>query len=152
MAKEIEHKYLVVDDSYKQLATESHKIKQGYLSRDKNRTVRIRILDDSAFVTIKGKTEFDTRSEYEYEIPVSDADEMLRNLCVQPIIDKIRHIIYVGEDRWEIDEFCGDLSGLVLAEIEIPYSEYKYSTPPFVGKNVTDDPKYYNSNLGVKKS
>ncbi len=147
MAKEIEHKYLVIDNSYKSMTAESYRISQGYISTEKERTVRIRIIGNEARLTIKGMTVGDTRSEYEYSIPVSDADEMLKNLCVQPIIEKTRHIVNFRGNKWEIDEFGGKLNGLVVAEIEIPYSEYKYDIPPFAGKNVTMDSRYYNSNL-----
>ena len=147
MAVEIEHKYIVVNDSYKANITKSIHICQGYLSKDKDRTVRIRIADKNAFITIKGKNTGDTRSEFEYNIPLNDALELLRNHCIQPILEKNRHIIVFNGNTWEIDEFKGALEGLVLAEIEIPYSEYKYVIPPFVGRNVTNDIRYYNSNL-----
>lgn len=150
MGKEIEHKYLVKDDSYKSDIVESHVISQGYITREKDRTVRIRIIDNEARLTIKGRTISDTRSEYEYKIPVSDAVEMIDNLCAGPIIKKTRHIVQYGGNKWEIDEFGGPLSGLVVAEIEIPYSEYKYDIPPFIGKNVTSDSRYFNSNLTDK--
>ena len=150
MAKEIEHKYLVVSDEFKHLANEQHRIIQGYVSRDKERTVRIRIIDNDAKLTIKGKTDFDTRNEYEYDIPVNDAEEMLESLCEKPVISKVRYIVEFSGNRWEIDEFSGNLAGLVMAEIEIPYSEYKYDIPPFIGKNVTTDSRYYNSNLSDK--
>lgn len=147
MATEIEHKYLIINNNYKILASSCKHICQGYLSKDKERTVRVRISDDNAYLTIKGKNHGDTRIEYEYSIPVKDARTMLSTLCIQPIIEKYRHIVEYHGNIWEIDEFKGALDGLVLAEIEIPYSEYKYDIPPFIGKNVTNDPRYYNSNL-----
>lgn len=147
MATEIEHKYIVIDNSYRELVSQSINIFQGYLSKDKERTVRIRIANDKAFITIKGKTMGDTRAEFEYPIPVDDALTMLKELCVQPIIEKTRHIVLYNGNTWEIDEFKGTLAGLTLAEIEIPSSQYKYDIPPFVGKNVTNDARYYNSNL-----
>lgn len=147
MATEIEHKYLVIDDSYKEIASSHIDICQGYLSTDKARTVRIRLAGDKAFITIKGKNIGDTRPEYEYHIPVADATLMLNNLCIQPIIRKTRHIVPYNGNTWEIDEFKGTLEGLTLAEIEIPSSEHKYDIPPFIGKNVTNDSRYYNSNL-----
>lgn len=147
MGKEIEHKYLVADDSFKSMAIEQHHISQGYLSREKERTVRVRIIDNEARLTIKGKNNGDTRSEYEYPIPVHDAEEMLQDLCVRPVIIKTRYVIDYSGNKWEVDEFGGKLQGLVLAEIEIPYSEYNYDIPPFIGKNVTMDSRYYNSNL-----
>ncbi len=147
MATEIEHKYIVIDNSYREFVSQSINIFQGYLSKDKERTVRIRIANDKAFITIKGITMGDTRAEFEYPIPVDDALTMLKELCVQPIIEKTRHIALYNGNTWEIDEFKGTLAGLTLAEIEIPSSQYKYDIPPFVGKNVTNDARYYNSNL-----
>ena len=147
MATEIEHKYLVISEEYKSLATKQIHICQGYLSKDKERTVRIRIADDKAFITIKGENAGDTRPEYEYSIPLNEAQEILQQLCLTPIIDKTRHIVEYNGNTWEIDEFHGALEGLTLAEIELPLSKYKYDIPPFIGKNVTNDARYYNSNL-----
>ena len=147
MGKEIEHKYIVTGKEFIDMATESHNIKQGYLCKDKERTIRIRIMDTKAFVTIKGETHGDTRAEYEYPIPLDDAMSMMDSLCINPIIEKTRYIVPFKGNNWEVDMFKGFLDGLILAEIEIPSSEYKYDIPPFVGKNVTNDARYYNSNL-----
>lgn len=147
MGKEIEHKYLVDDTSFINMASSSSTIMQGYICRDKERTVRIRLCDDKAFLTIKGETIGDLRTEYEYPIPFDDAKKMLDTLCVKPIIKKTRYIVDYRGNKWEIDVFDGHLTGLVIAEIEIPSSDYKYDLPPFVGKNVTGDPRYYNANL-----
>ena len=147
MHQEIEHKYLVRDNSFKEFANTHINICQGYLSKDKERTVRIRTANDKAFITIKGKNKGDTRTEYEYEIPLNEAIHLLQHLCIQPIIEKTRHIVIHNGNTWEIDEFKGALEGLILAEIEIPSSECKYDIPPFIGKNVTNDVRYYNSNL-----
>ncbi len=146
MAIEIEHKYLVIDNAFKQYTLHSKHIFQGYLSKDKERTVRIRVSDNDAFITIKGKNHGDKRLEFEYSIPYDDAKHLL-DLCIKPIIEKFRHIVEYNGNIWEIDEFKGALDGLILAEIEIPSSEYKYDIPPFIGKNVTNDSRYYNSNL-----
>ena len=147
MGKEIEHKYIVTGKEFIDMATESHNIKQGYLCKDKERTIRIRIMDTTAFVTIKGETHGDTRAEYEYPLPLDDAMSMMDSLCINPIIEKTRYIVPFKGNNWEVDMFKGFLDGLILAEIEIPSSEYKYDIPPFVGKNVTNDARYYNSNL-----
>jgi adenylate cyclase len=120
---------------------------QGYISRDKNHTVRVRIVNDRAVITLKGANKGDTRAEFEYPVPVADAEEMLANLCEPPVIEKYRNIVIFSGNRWEIDEFQGALKGLVMAEIEIPSSDYQYAIPPFIGKNVTNDARYYNSNL-----
>ena len=85
--------------------------------------------------------------EYEYPIPLEEAKSILNTLCIKPIIEKYRYIVNYAGNSWEIDEFKGALQGLVIAEIEIPSSEYNYDIPPFIGKNVTNDPRYYNSNL-----
>lgn len=146
MAYEIEHKYLVVNSSYEQMATSSIKMAQGYLSREPDRTVRIRIADDKAFLTVKGRNSGDTRLEFEYEIPVSDAEKML-GLCAGRIIRKRRFIVPFDGMVWEVDRFEGDLDWLTLAEIELPHSGCAYSLPPFVGEEVTDNPAYYNSML-----
>ena len=147
MATEIEHKYLVTNNNFKEYAISHKHILQGYLSRDKERTIRIRISDNSAFITIKGLNLGDTRMEYEYPIPLEEAKSILNTLCIKPIIEKYRYIVNYAGNTWEIDEFKGALQGLVIAEIEIPSSEYNYDIPPFIGKNVTNDPRYYNSNL-----
>jgi len=147
MSKEIEHKYLLIDDSYKSLVSDRLHIIQGYISRDKNHTVRVRIVNDRAVITLKGVNKGDTRAEFEYPVSVADAEEMLANLCEPPVIEKYRNIVIFSGNRWEIDEFQGALKGLVMAEIEIPSSDYQYAIPPFIGKNVTNDARYYNSNL-----
>lgn len=146
MGLEIEHKYLVVDDSFLSMQSAEFKIRQGYLSRDPLRTVRIRIFGDKGFITIKGETKGSVRSEFEYEIPTADAAELLK-LCEGPILEKTRHIVFFDDNRWEVDVFEGRLSGLRIAEIEIPSPDFSYSLPPFVGENVTGSPEYYNSNL-----
>ena len=148
---EIEYKYLVTDDSYKTLASEVHHIMQGYLSKEAERVVRVRIYDDTAFITVKGKTVKDSRLELEYEIPVDDARLMLEKLCLPSIIDKNRHIVNYKGMKWEVDEFLGNLQGLVIAEIELPSTETEYARPDFIGKNVTGDPQYYNSVLSAPR-
>lgn len=147
MGLEIEHKYLVKDDSYKEMSVKHDLIIQGYISRDKNRTVRIRVINDKAFVTIKGATCVDRRAEYETPISKNDAMEIIKNLCIPPIIEKTRYIVEHEGKKWEVDEFHGNLKGLVIAEIELKSSDEIYSVPSFIGNNVTGDHRYYNSNL-----
>jgi len=149
MSYEIEHKYLVKNSDYKELAVEKHHIIQGYLSDAVECTIRVRIFDDRAYVTIKGKNYGAKRLEYEYEIPISEAREMLNLLCEKPILEKCRHIVMFNGNRWEVDEFCGKLAGLTLAEIEIPSENYMYEKPDFIGKDVTSDARYYNSQLAI---
>lgn len=146
MSLEIEHKYLVTDDSYKASALSSFVIKQAYLCREPERTVRVRIKGNRGFLTVKGKNAGDTRLEFEYEIPYADADAMI-GMCNGRVLEKIRYIVDFQGFRWEVDEFKGELEGLTLAEIELESSHHNYPLPLFVGEEVTGNPKYYNSNL-----
>ena len=148
MGMEIEHKYLVIDDIYKHMASKMSEIKQGFLSRDPERTVRVRVRDDKGFITIKGKGTGAAHPEFEYEVPLDDALQMLE-LCEPPVIEKTRYMIMHEGNLWEVDEFHGDLQGLVIAELEVPSEDYRFPLPPFVGQEVTGDPRYYNSQLGV---
>lgn len=146
MGVEIEHKYLVRDDSYREMASSSEDICQGYLCRVPERTVRVRTRGERGYITVKGKNRGDSRLEFEYEIPYCDAKEML-SLCEPPLLDKTRYLVEFDGHTWEVDEFHGKLQGLVTAEIELPASETDYTLPPFIGENVTGDSRYYNSNL-----
>ncbi|HBE77491.1 MAG TPA: adenylate cyclase [Firmicutes bacterium] len=149
MGKEIERKFLVVGDDYRQSA-KSNFIIQGYLCNEAERVVRVRLYNDQGFITIKGKTVGMTRSEYEYEIPFADANEMINRLCAGTIIEKVR---YEFEDQgylWEIDEFQGENQGLIVAEIELEDENDVLSLPKWIAGEVTDDPRYLNANL-VKK-
>ena len=147
---EIERKYLVTSDCYKQMAVARHHIRQGYISREKTGTVRVRISDDKAYLTIKGKpaTGHFARYEWEKEIDVADAVELIK-LCQGTIIDKTRWIVPAKEEglKWEVDEFHGKYEGLVVAEIELEREEQVVELPTFVGKEVTDDRRYYNANM-----
>ena len=147
MAIEIERKFLIRNDTWKLATKTSIDIKQGYLSLEKNCTVRVRCTNDQAFLTIKGKTSGISRKEFEYVIPREEADEILNSMCVGYIISKTRHIIELSGHRWEIDEFFGDNSGLVLAEIELQAEEEAFNKPSWLGKEVSKDPKYFNANL-----
>ena len=147
---EIERKYLVTSDSYKQMAVARYHIRQGYISREKTGTVRIRITDDKAYLTIKGKPAAGhfARYEWEKEIDVQEAKELMQ-LCQGTIIDKTRWIVPAAEDglKWEVDEFHGKHEGLTLAEIELTSEEQEVEKPDFVGEDVTSDPRYYNANM-----
>lgn len=146
MAKEIERTFLVDDDSYKEMAILTVHILQGYLNRDPERTVRVRILNDSAFLTVKGKTQGCERDEFEYEVPLEDGLQMM-NLCYGRILNKTRYIVPFEGYTWEVDEYHGDLEGLVVTEVEMKSAKDKVTLPPFAGREVTGDPKYYNSQL-----
>lgn len=151
MAKEIERKFLVVNDSYKSEAIASHDIAQGYLSTNPEATVRVRIRDDRAFLTVKGITVGAVRDEWEYEIPVTDARGML-DCCGNAVLSKTRMLVPAQVEgcpdaKWEVDVFHGKLAGLVVAEIELPNPDTPLMLPSFVGKEVTGDVRYYNSSL-----
>lgn len=146
MATEIERKYLVKNDSYRDMASESVHIIQGYLNRDPDRTVRVRVKGEHAFLTIKGRNKGAARLEFEYPIPSEDARQLIR-LCDGRVIDKIRHIVPYGGFTWEVDEFLGDLSPLIVAEVELDSPDQDPPLPPFTGDEVTGDPRYYNSSL-----
>lgn len=146
MPKEIERKFLLRNENWKSQFTSRTIIKQGYLSTEKEATVRVRILGDKGFLTIKGKTVGMTRLEFEYEIPVQEANELLQ-LCEKPLIEKERFIVSSGKLNWEIDIFEGDNAGLTLAEVELEDENQKIEIPDWVGEEVTFDSRYFNSNL-----
>lgn len=146
---EIERKFLVTSDCYKHIAVACQHIRQGYISREKTGTVRVRISDKKAYLTIKGKaaTGHFARYEWEKEIDLAEAQELMR-LCQGTIIDKTRWILPAGEGLvWEIDEFHGQHQGLVLAEIELTSEEQCFEKPDFIGEEVTSDTRYYNANM-----
>ena len=147
---EIERKYLVTSDCYKEMAVARYRIRQGYISREKTGTVRVRITNDKAYLTIKGKPAEGhfARYEWEKEILVKEAEELMK-LCQGTIIDKTRWIVPAMEEglKWEVDEFHGKHEGLIVAEIELASEEQIVVLPAFIGKDVTDDPQYYNANM-----
>lgn len=150
MAKEIERKYLVTDDSYRSLAVSRAEISQGYISADPGHTVRVRISDGQGFITVKTRNIGAVRNEWEYEIPLADARAMLAAAC-SSMLSKTRYIVPATDGlRWEVDEFHGCLDGLVVAEIELPDEDYPVDSPAFIGREVTGDPRYYNSNLAAQ--
>lgn len=146
MGKEIERKFLVKDDSFKNL-TQGIKYRQGYLNSMKERVVRVRTIDDKGFLTVKGITTGATRVEYEYEIPVKDADAMLDDLCEKPLIEKNRYKIGFESFIWEVDEFFGENQGLIVAEVELEREDQHFEKPEWISEEVTGDPKYFNLNL-----
>lgn len=147
MAREIERKFLVKNDAWRKQAGPGVPYRQGYLSTDPARSVRVRVAGDEAFVTIKGRSAGAARDEFEYPIPREDAEQMLENLCIKPLIEKTRYVIREGPLKWEIDEFAGENQGLVIAEMEIPEESTEIEKPGWVGDDVTGDPRYYNINL-----
>jgi adenylate cyclase len=146
MAVEIERKFLVKDDTWRGLGQGRH-YRQGYLSTEPDRTVRVRTVAGKGYLTIKGKTVNATRAEYEYVIPSRDAAAMLDGLCVRPLIEKTRYRIEYQGLVWEVDEFEGENAGLVIAEVELASESQVIPLPAWVGEEVTTDPRYYNANL-----
>lgn len=146
--KEIERKYLIKEDKYIPTG-KGIMIKQGYLSVDAGRVVRVRVADKKGFITIKGKMEGITRDEFEYEIPKKEAEKML-GMCLNNAIEKIRYIENFNGMTWEIDVFEKDNKGLVLAEIELESEDQRFDLPIWIKKEVTHDKRYYNSWLSVK--
>ena len=148
MALEIERKFLVLDDSYKHEAFSSYHIMQGYICRTGGKTVRVRIRDQQAFLTIKGPS-LDgglSRFEFEQEIPLADAEQLMM-LCESGIIDKTRWLVKSHDHVFEVDEFHGDNAGLVVAEVELARAEESVQKPSFIGEEVTGDRCYYNAQL-----
>lgn len=151
MAIEIERKFLVRDDSYKQMADSSSRIAQGYICSARGRTVRVRIRDEKGYLTIKGPADIKGlgRYEWEKEIPLQEAQELMR-LCEPGMIDKTRYLVRSGKHVFEVDEFYGDNEGLVIAEVELGSEDEAYVKPAFLGEEVTGDVRYYNSFLMKK--
>ena len=144
MPVEIERKYLVIGDKWKQ--GKPVRICQGYLNRDKERTVRVRLEGNKATLTVKGPNRGATRNEYEYTIPVADAAELLK-MCDGPVLEKNRYVVVCDGLKWEVDEFLRENIGLVVAEVELTSADQSFNCPQWLGQEVTDDPRYYNSNL-----
>lgn len=145
MAKEIELKFLVKDNSFTKMATHSVAIRQAYLSRKIDSTVRLRVIGDKGKITVKGRNHGAVRNEWEYDIPVADADEMAQLLVGGWDIEKERYYVEFEGHTWEVDVFHGRHEGLVLAEVELPDPKTPLALPPFVGDDVTGNPAYYNS-------
>ncbi|WP_148896243.1 CYTH domain-containing protein [Geothermobacter ehrlichii] len=144
MRYEIERKFLVRDDSWRG-RDEGVRLRQGYLSVDPERTVRVRLVGDRGWLTIKGASVGSVRPEFEYAIPAAEAASMLEHLCLRPQIEKIRYRIEHAGLLWEVDEFLGENAGLVLAEIELADPRQPVTLPPWIGEEVTDDHRYSNA-------
>lgn len=146
MGVEIERKFLLAGDDWRALGTPVL-FRQGYLSLDPDRTVRVRVEGDQGRLTIKGRSSGATRGEWEYPIPLADANDLLARLCQQPLIEKYRRRIDFAGNTWEVDEFLGANQGLVVAEIELDSEDQAFDKPDWIGAEVTDDKRYYNSSL-----
>lgn len=147
MALEIERKFLVAGP-YKELATSSSHITQGYICSAGGRTVRVRLRDDRGYLTIKGPSVDGGLSRYEFEKEITKDEALsLLALCEPGVIDKVRWLVPAGSHIFEVDEFFGDNAGLVVAEVELGSKDEAYDRPPFLGQEVTGDRRYYNSAL-----
>lgn len=147
MGIEIERKFLVATKSWRDEVEASVAMVQGYLAETDSCSVRVRIAGESATLNFKGMTFGSSRHEFEYPIPVAEAREMLERFCGERIIEKVRHHVRDGDYLWEVDEFGGANRGLVVAEVELASEDDSLSPPPWVGREVTDDPRYYNIRL-----
>lgn len=147
MGREIERKFLVQGLAWREIAEPGVAYAQGYLTREVGRSVRVRVAGDQGFLTIKSVTIDISRQEYEYRIPVDEAWELLKNLCYQPLIEKTRYRIPQAPLVWEVDEFGGDNAGLVLAEVELSHPEQELILPDWIGQEVSQDHRYFNSYL-----
>jgi adenylate cyclase len=147
MALEIERKFLLKHDGWRTLAHDAQRLRQGYLNNEQRCSVRVRTSADHAWLNIKSATLGAQRQEFEYEIPLADADELLDSLCLKPLIEKTRYLVSIGEHIWEIDEFDGDNAGLIVAEIELDDPDEVFAKPDWLGEEVTHDVRYYNTSL-----
>lgn len=146
MGTEIERKFLVKGDGWRGLGV-GEVYRQGYLSTKPEATVRVRLVGDRGFLTIKGKSTLISRLEYEYAIPVTDAIALLDSLCEPPLIEKTRYTLVENGCTWEIDEFTGENQGLIVAEIELTDENQCFELPEWIGQEVSHDPRYFNANL-----
>jgi adenylate cyclase len=145
MALEIEKKFLLNNSDWRK--EQGVMYRQGYLNSVKERTVRVRIIGDKGYLTVKGISRGAVRAEYEYEIPGVEAEAMLDDLCEKPLIEKMRYKISYKGFVWEVDEFCGENQGLIVAEVELESEDQKFEKPEWIGEEVTGDPRYFNANL-----
>jgi len=146
MGQEIERKFLLANDGWRGLV-EGVAYCQGYIATQGHRTVRVRIAGPTGYLTLKGPVQGLSRPEFEYEIPVDEARDILETLCDRPFVAKTRYKIPVGDFVWEVDEFEGDNAGLILAEVELRSEEQSFERPSWIGQEVTGDRRYYNSYL-----
>ncbi|MGJ0486302.1 MAG: CYTH domain-containing protein [Methylomicrobium sp.] len=149
MALEVEHKFLLANEDWRQEIECSEIFRQGYLSSQPTSSIRVRICEHRAWLNIKSATIGTHRLEYEYEIPLADGQEILTHLCRKPLIEKTRHYVRHGNNLWEIDEFEGANQGLIVAEIELDEIGQSFEKPTWLGAEVTDDLRYYNNNLAL---
>lgn len=147
MALEVERKFLLGSDAWRREVQRSVRLRQGYLNHEKDCSIRVRTSGEQAWLNIKSVTIGAQRQEFEYEIPWADACLMLDTLSRKPLIEKVRHIVQVGGHTWEIDEFEGENAGLTVAEIELEHPDEPFERPSWLGQEVTEDVRYYNTSL-----
>lgn len=147
MAIEIERKFLVKHDGWRARVESASRIRQGYLSTHTRLTLRVRVRDDEAFLTLKGASAGIARAEFEYPIPLADAEALLARFAEGALIDKRRHLVREQGWLWEVDEFFGDNHGLIVAEIELASVDQDFARPAWLGVEVSDDPRYFNARL-----
>jgi adenylate cyclase len=150
MATEIERKFLVVGEAWRAAASVRIAMRQGYLTRDGQSSVRVRITDAEARLNLKAAVVGTTRLEYDWPIARAEAEEILDQLCLRPLIEKVRHIVLVGGKRWEVDEFLGENAGLVVAELELSAADEAFEPPAWLGREVTEQQRYYNQALALR--
>lgn len=147
MGIEIERKFLLRDDRWRELAEPGVVFRQGYLVGARQASVRVRIEGNRAFLNIKSMTLGVRRQEYQYPLPLDDANEMLETLCEKPLVEKTRYVVHHAGHEWEVDVFEGENAGLIVAEVELTSEDETLIMPDWVGKEVSADPRYYNVNL-----
>jgi adenylate cyclase len=147
MALEIERKFLLASDAWRGAVQRRTLLRQGYLANTARCSVRVRLADDSAWLSVKAMTPGVARAEYEVAVASADGSAMLKDLCEGALIEKWRHIVAHAGELWEIDEFLGDNAGLIVAEIELDAVDAAFSRPSWLGREVTDDQRYYNFRL-----
>jgi adenylate cyclase len=150
MALEIERKFLIRSEEWREKVTSRELLRQGYLSSGSQCSIRARVAGEQAWLNLKARRSGMTRLEFEYPIPVEDANQILNELARGPILEKYRHLIPAGDYVWEVDEFLGANAGLIVAEIELPSEGAQFERPSWLGEEVTEDERYYNFNLAQK--
>jgi adenylate cyclase len=147
MALEIERKFLLKNDGWRQSVQSAERLCQGYLNSEERCSIRIRTAGEQAWLNIKSATLGAQRQEFEYTIPLADAEQILATLSLKPLVEKVRHLVNVGQHVFEIDEFEGDNAGLIVAEVELSHPDEAFERPDWLGEEVTDDVRYYNTSL-----
>jgi len=150
MAIEIERKFRVLNDSWREQVSGRTLLRQGYIANTARASVRVRLAAESGWLSVKAMTPGLSRAEYESEIPALEANEMLERLCEGPLVEKWRHIVIYQGSRWEIDEFLGVNAGLTIAELELAAEDTQFAVPPWLGVEVTHDERYYNFRLSAR--